>query len=334
MLALKPLNLLLGLAGRRSHHMLPQDLLAHPVAPFSKLFVPPAQPLVPTSQPTWQHSLRATHAHAHEAAVGASIGGSSFVSSCSSIKDSSSGTGGNGTGASDSSNNSSSCKGGLLASLPAMAELDMTDGISVCHRMQGCQFTSARVLQQLHARFDMLSIQIVLLQMLFLELMPWVSNFCQLMDPDFTTQLQTHSSSSSSSTSKSGSKNSPSIASTAPELINLKQASSVLACFQKCPDSAKFKEATAAAQKVLNAVQGISQSLLQALPLASLCCSSPGCCNLSGLSELDLAAEGGLCGGCRAARYCSRACQQQDWPAHKGTCKAHSAGGSEWRKVL
>jgi hypothetical protein len=91
---------------------------------------------------------------------------------------------------------------------------------------------------------------------------------------------------------------------------------------------------TVAAHVVLYAVQRVSQSLLQALPLANLCCSSPECHNLAGLSELDLAAEGGLCGGCRAARYCSRACQQQDWPEHKETCKAHSIGGSEWRRVL
>jgi hypothetical protein len=40
-----------------------------------------------------------------------------------------------------------------------------------------------------------------------------------------------------------------------------------------------------------------------------------GCWNCKSLAELM------TCAGCRAAFYCSRACQKSDWPAHKGECK-------------
>lgn len=36
-----------------------------------------------------------------------------------------------------------------------------------------------------------------------------------------------------------------------------------------------------------------------------------------------------MCGCCKFARYCSRDCQRQDWPAHKRICRA-IADGTFW----
>jgi hypothetical protein len=58
-------------------------------------------------------------------------------------------------------------------------------------------------------------------------------------------------------------------------------------------------------------------------------CNNPGCTSLAGLS--DLAAVSGrscLCGGCRVARYCGRACQRAAWKRHKPVCGALSAAAA------
>ena len=47
------------------------------------------------------------------------------------------------------------------------------------------------------------------------------------------------------------------------------------------------------------------------LKKADLRCCAPGCAE-------DVAAE--VCGGCRKARYCNRACQAKHWRAHKADC--------------
>jgi hypothetical protein len=91
---------------------------------------------------------------------------------------------------------------------------------------------------------------------------------------------------------------------------------------QNSPTPHKSAAAVTAASAVIDGLFSLSSELLAALPPSSLCCSSPSCESMRGASELDLVAGRGLCGGCRAARYCSRACQQQDWSAHRKVCMA------------
>ena len=47
-------------------------------------------------------------------------------------------------------------------------------------------------------------------------------------------------------------------------------------------------------------------------------------CLACGKSEHELQAKIGFCESCRAAAYCSRKCQQADWPTHKKLCKTLS----------
>jgi hypothetical protein len=55
-------------------------------------------------------------------------------------------------------------------------------------------------------------------------------------------------------------------------------------------------------------------------------CNNPTCSNLSGPQELQLVnGRSCMCGGCRVAHYCSRACQRQHWKAHKAVCQAIAA---------
>jgi hypothetical protein len=52
-------------------------------------------------------------------------------------------------------------------------------------------------------------------------------------------------------------------------------------------------------------------------------CNNPACTNISGPTELSLVSgRSCVCGGCRVAHYCSRACQSQHWKQHKPVCKA------------
>jgi hypothetical protein len=53
------------------------------------------------------------------------------------------------------------------------------------------------------------------------------------------------------------------------------------------------------------------------LPLPSLACTSPYCANLDGLSEMHLVWRKGVCGHCRAAKFCSAACLRRQWSDHK-----------------
>jgi len=66
-----------------------------------------------------------------------------------------------------------------------------------------------------------------------------------------------------------------------------------------------------------------------AVPLA---CNNPDCKNVSGTREAQLV--GGrscICGGCRTARYCSKACQSQHWKQHKPVCRALAAAAAAAR---
>jgi hypothetical protein len=61
----------------------------------------------------------------------------------------------------------------------------------------------------------------------------------------------------------------------------------------------------------------------------AFCCNNPKCCNIQGWSELQLPQQGGrrgkgVCGGCRAACYCSKSCQEEAWPLHRLACSVHS----------
>ena len=55
-------------------------------------------------------------------------------------------------------------------------------------------------------------------------------------------------------------------------------------------------------------------------------CNSPSCSNMSGLTELGLVSgRSCVCGGCRVARYCGRACQRLVWKQHMPLCAALAA---------
>jgi hypothetical protein len=58
-------------------------------------------------------------------------------------------------------------------------------------------------------------------------------------------------------------------------------------------------------------------------------CNNPGCTSMAGLSELaTVSGRSCICGGCRVARYCSRACQRASWKQHKPVCAALSAAAA------
>jgi hypothetical protein len=58
-------------------------------------------------------------------------------------------------------------------------------------------------------------------------------------------------------------------------------------------------------------------------------CNNPGCTNTSGPTELVLVSgRSCVCGGCRVAQYCCRACQSQHWKLHKPVCRALAAAAA------
>jgi len=57
-------------------------------------------------------------------------------------------------------------------------------------------------------------------------------------------------------------------------------------------------------------------------PVAPMC-NNPSCSTTRGDTELELVTgKSCMCGGCRVAHYCCRACQQEHWELHKPACKA------------
>jgi hypothetical protein len=57
--------------------------------------------------------------------------------------------------------------------------------------------------------------------------------------------------------------------------------------------------------------------------------NSPACVSMLGPSELAaVSGRSCVCGGCRVARYCSRACQRAAWKQHKPVCQALSAAAA------
>lgn len=52
-------------------------------------------------------------------------------------------------------------------------------------------------------------------------------------------------------------------------------------------------------------------------------CMREGCSNSYGAGELK------ACRGCGEVFYCSRVCQEADWPTHKRECRSHMAAKDE-----
>jgi hypothetical protein len=83
-------------------------------------------------------------------------------------------------------------------------------------------------------------------------------------------------------------------------------------------------EAAAAIHSLRQGLQATGLALT-ALPVEGAC-NSPSCTNMAGPSDLlTVSGRSCVCGGCRVARYCSRACQRQHWKQHKPVCAALTA---------
>jgi hypothetical protein len=83
----------------------------------------------------------------------------------------------------------------------------------------------------------------------------------------------------------------------------------------------------------MKAVEIAQQLLSTGLAMCSFAvpcmCNNSGCNNLAGLSELAaVSGRSCICGGCRVARYCGRACQRAAWKQHKPVCGALSAAAA------
>jgi len=90
--------------------------------------------------------------------------------------------------------------------------------------------------------------------------------------------------------------------------------------------SDNFTEATAMA--LVQQLQ-VTGRALAGLAVPTLCCN-PSCSNITGPSDLQLVSgRSCLCGGCRTARYCSRACQKAAWKQHKPACSALAAAAAK-----
>jgi hypothetical protein len=79
----------------------------------------------------------------------------------------------------------------------------------------------------------------------------------------------------------------------------------------------------------VNTFMGQAIAIALASQSVAFCCNNQDCCNIQGWSELQLPQQGqrrgkGVCGGCRAACYCSKRCQREAWPLHRMTCSSTS----------
>ncbi|KAF6253319.1 hypothetical protein COO60DRAFT_429511 [Scenedesmus sp. NREL 46B-D3] len=68
-------------------------------------------------------------------------------------------------------------------------------------------------------------------------------------------------------------------------------------------------------------LRDFAQAVAARIPL-STACNNPGCVSLAQRSELVLVGgKSCVCGRCRAARYCCKACQVEHWRWHKALCR-------------
>uniref|UniRef100_A0A383VCK4 MYND-type domain-containing protein n=1 Tax=Tetradesmus obliquus TaxID=3088 RepID=A0A383VCK4_TETOB len=69
-------------------------------------------------------------------------------------------------------------------------------------------------------------------------------------------------------------------------------------------------------------LRAFAQAVAGRIPLSSAC-NNPGCVSLAQRSELLLVGgKSCVCGRCRAARYCCKACQVEHWKWHKALCRS------------
>jgi hypothetical protein len=85
-----------------------------------------------------------------------------------------------------------------------------------------------------------------------------------------------------------------------------------------------------ATAEILAAAQQLQSTGLALCSFAVPCmCNNPGCTSMAGLSELAaVSGRSCICGGCRVARYCRRACQRAAWKQHKPVCAALTAAAA------
>ena len=81
--------------------------------------------------------------------------------------------------------------------------------------------------------------------------------------------------------------------------------------------------------KTAAALRDVGAAVCAEFPV-KLCCNNPGCTSMGKVGEMLL---GSSCSGCKAARYCSKACQGAAWKmGHSKVCKritkAAAAGGA------
>jgi hypothetical protein len=67
----------------------------------------------------------------------------------------------------------------------------------------------------------------------------------------------------------------------------------------------------------LQHLQRLGVAMCATLPPPSLACANLACDNVSGLSDMQLVWRRGVCGHCRAARFCSAACLRALWAARR-----------------
>jgi hypothetical protein len=80
------------------------------------------------------------------------------------------------------------------------------------------------------------------------------------------------------------------------------------------------------AEQLARDVQQFGDAICLQLPVSFWCCN-PHCSSVQQHSELELVSgKGSRCSGCAAARFCSKACQQQCWKGqHAPVCKRIAA---------
>jgi hypothetical protein len=89
------------------------------------------------------------------------------------------------------------------------------------------------------------------------------------------------------------------------------------------------------AEQLARDVQQFGDAICLQLPVSFWCCN-PRCSSVQQHSELELVSgKGSRCSGCAAARFCSKACQQQCWKGqHAPVCKRIAAARKGWALLL